>query len=115
MVRDTVPAIEPSSSIIEKELPQHGYSCTIRSSSPDPDNSAIYLSYQDYWERDLKKYMHLMVISVFNSQDKLIYKVVSHSNPKGFHNYPTPAKQLPLMIDELSKHLKTAYRAKNSR
>lgn len=105
MVKDTVPAIEPVFSLIKKELRSLGYTCTIYNSLPEIDHKAIYISYQDYWEWDFKRYMHLMVMNVFNPNDELIFRVVSYSNHKGFHNFPTPTKQIPLMIEELSKHL----------
>ena len=108
MVKDTVEAIEPVFSLIRKELTKQGFSCSIWESKPGKGDNFIYLSYQDYWKGGLKNFMKIMVISVFNPKDELIYKIVSFCDTKGFHNYPTPTKQVPLMIEELSKHLKQA-------
>jgi hypothetical protein len=108
MVKDTVPAIEPTFSFIREELGNHGFKSTVWNSAPEIDDHSIYLTYQDYWRWDFKRYMHMMVICIFKPNNELIFKVVSHSSPKGFHNFPTPQKQIPLMIDKLSKHLEQA-------
>jgi len=62
-------------------------------------NSNEYIiRYQDYWSWDFKPFMHILIISIYDSSNNKLSDYISQGNTGGMHNFPTPAKQVPELI-----------------
>ena len=94
-------AIQPIDSLIYTELTKKGFTARIVDKGTAFAQGSNYVTYQDYWAWDFKKYMHVLKISFHDPLDgKKIMEVVSQGNKMGMHDYPNPKKQVPLLIEK---------------
>jgi len=94
-------AIQPIDSLIYTELINKGFTARIVKKGFGFTQGSNYVTYQDYWAWDFKKYMHVLKISFHDPLDgKKILEVVSQGNKMGMHDYPNPKKQVPLLIEK---------------
>ncbi|WP_439185919.1 hypothetical protein [Carboxylicivirga taeanensis] len=100
-VRDTIPAKRPIADLLSKELLKYGIESKIIETIPEDYNSKTQtiISYKDYWTNDFKNYMHILVMTIKTNSKE--FKIISEGNTKGFHNYPNPEKQIPIMIKKI--------------
>jgi hypothetical protein len=63
-----------------------------------PNPNEYIIRYQDYWSWDFKPFMHILIISIYDSSDNKLADYVSQGNTAGLHNFPTPAKEVPELI-----------------
>lgn len=97
-VKDSRPSISRIDSLISIELLKHRISSIIVNDSDDIENS-YYLEYQDYWAWDFKKYMPVLEISLFDSENNELISVISEGSTSGMHDYPSPKKHVPILVD----------------
>lgn len=96
-----VPAIVRIDSLIYHELVQRGLSVRIVNQDKNFQNGFNYITYQDYWAWDFKKYMHVLKIRFYNPKNgEQLMEMVSEGNKMGMHDYPNPRKQVPGLIDK---------------
>ncbi len=86
------------------ELSKRNIFCEISYGERTIPEDTYLIRYHDYWNWDLKNYMPVLFLSLQNSKGKELIRVGSQANRSGMHDYPTPAKQIPLLIDLLLKN-----------
>jgi len=98
-VFDSKPAFQRIDSLILKELVINNIRSEIVDEHEVPKIAdALYLRYQDYWSWDLKLYMHLLIISLYDASGNKLSEYVSQGNTAGMHDYPMPKKQVPKLV-----------------
>jgi len=90
-------------SILCEELSKRDISCEIIYSKSEVSSESYYLQYQEYWAWDMGQFMPVMKIWLLKDNET-IRSVASEGNTAGMHDYPTPGKQVPLLIDLLLKN-----------
>jgi hypothetical protein len=94
-------AIHPIDSLIYTELTNRGLSVSIVNKGTGFTQGSNFVTYQDYWAWDFKKYMHVLKISFYDPLNgKKILQVSSQGNKMGMHDYPNPKKQVPVLIEK---------------
>lgn len=86
------------------ELSKRNIFCEITYVERTISGDTYFIRYHDYWNWDLKNYMPVLFLSLQNSQGRELIRVASQANKSGMHDYPTPAKQIPLLIELLLKN-----------
>ena len=95
------PAIQPIDSLIYNELTKKGFTASIVNKGFSFTPGSNYVTYQDYWAWDFKKYMHVLKISFHDPlYGKKILEVASQGNKMGLHDYPNPKKQVPALMEK---------------
>jgi len=95
-------AISDIPELVCVELLKRQINCEIAYEHSEINNETYYIEYQDYWAWDFKKYMHVLKMKLYKNGIE-IKTVASQGNGAGMHDYPTPEKQIPLLIDLLLK------------
>lgn len=114
-VKGGMPAVVKIDSMLQTGLEATGINSLVRDTIDVLDSTTLYLVYQDYWAWDLKKYMHVLWIGVYDSGENLKLEVISQGNTAGLHDFPTPQKQVPIMIQELVAKLPEYLEAPKSK
>lgn len=104
-VKGVMHAIERIDSMLYVGLIENNIPCIMQDSIEVFDKNTLYLVYQDYWAWDLKKYMHVLWIGVYDYEENQLFEVASEGNTAGIHDFPTPQKQVPLMVQKLAAKL----------
>lgn len=95
------PAVQSIDSLILSELTRKGLQARIVDKKTRFTQGANYVTYQDYWAWDFKKYMHVLKIFFYDPLNgEKILEVVSQGNKMGLHDYPNPKKQVPGLIEK---------------
>ncbi|MCE7040264.1 hypothetical protein [Dyadobacter sp. CY312] len=98
------PSIQRIDSLIFTELINKGHTARIVGKKTEFEQGANYVTYQDYWAWDFKKYMHVLKIFFYSPESgEKILEVVSQGNKMGMHDYPNPRKQVPVLIEKALK------------
>ncbi|MCK9399978.1 MAG: hypothetical protein M0Q51_08320 [Bacteroidales bacterium] len=96
------PSIQRIDSLIYNELVKFHISCEITNEqnllNAHPNTNEYIIKYQDYWSWDFKPFMHILIISIYDTSNNKLSEYVSQGNTAGLHNFPTPAKQVPELI-----------------
>lgn len=96
------PSVQRIDSLIYNELVKSHVSCRIIDEefmlNTQAKSNEYVIRYQDYWSWDFKPFMHILIISIYDSSKNKLSDYVSQGNTGGMHNFPTPEKQVPELI-----------------
>ncbi len=89
--------------IIKQELENHGIKAIIGKKGEEPKDFDLIVEYKDKWRWDFKKILdELEILFISPNGDEILAKSnFSIYKNKELHNYPTPEKEVPKMINEL--------------
>lgn len=95
--------IGDTAEVIKAELEKRGIKATIAQKGDEPDDFDIIVQYYDTWRWDFKKILDkLQIYFIAPTGDKILAKsTFTISENKETHNFPTPKKEVPKMIEEI--------------
>lgn len=102
---ETRERIGNTDTIIKYELEKRGISATLGKKGDTPEGYDLIVTYDDIWRWDFKKILqHLDIYFISPRGDSVLAtSTFDIYYNKELHNFPTPKKEVPKMIEELLK------------
>lgn len=88
---------------IKKELDKYGIYSTVGTEGEIPKETDLIVVYNDVWRWDFKPVLDKLEIAFISpsSQEEIARATFNIYRNKEIHNFPTPEKEVPKMIEEL--------------
>lgn len=89
--------------VIQQELKKHGIHSVIGKKEDVPEDFDLIVHYSDTWRWDFKKILDRLEIAFVSPDGKSVLAKSSFNiyKNKELHNFPTPEKEVPKMIEQL--------------
>jgi hypothetical protein len=97
------PVIGNTDIVIKKELEKRGFEVYIAGDKPITNDFQLVVRYKDTWKWDMSDYMPYLEIYFMDAATLKTNARTSYANSSETHDYPTPEKTIPKMLDDLLK------------